>query len=421
MRKKQTEKNTKKPTKKPAKISDTKDYYAGVKPYVSYEIYADRKKKKHAEKKKEMKKTFLEIYSRLGFVPNRREITECGIPSEVIRYYFGTYVNFLKEMGLKLQLKSSRNKITAEKNLKKEIISNKIKKLTKELERIPTLKEYEEKYGKVKGMGEKNFSKLLNLINPALIEKSLSKKQIEDIYIKYIKEKGIPFVYQLPKELPQAKVIRKYFKTFNAMLAEIGYDEQAVAFYKMSKEEMIDFLQKKVDRYILREPKDFRLNRSLPFWETVKFVLGCKGFKEMADIIDRQELLYRRRYLRYTRRDLTNLYKKLAVKLNKEDVGLTFRDFEIYHHINCYNITLLFGGINQLRTAAGYKPINEDSKVLFEKDDIAKALRRKSKILGRNLMMKEIIEDSELPSITSIYKIFGVEKIDDLHKVIRKN
>lgn len=340
--------------------------------------------------------------------------------SEVIRYYFGTYVNFLKEMGLKLQLKSSRNKITAEKNLKKEIISNKIKKLTKELERVPTLKEYEEKYGKVKGMGEKNFSKLLNLINPALIEKSLSKKQIEDIYIKYIREKGIPFVYQLPKELPQAKVIRKYFKTFNAMLAEIGYDEQAIAFYKMSKEEMIAFLQKKVDRYILREPKDFRLNRSLPFWETVKFVLGCKGFKEMADIINRQELLYRRRYLRYTRRDLTNLYKKLAVKLNKEDVGLTLRDFEIHNHVNCYNITLLFGGINQLRTAAGYKPINEDSKVLFEKDDIAKALRRKSKTLGRNLMMKEIIEDSELPSITSIYRLFGVEKIDDLHEAIRK-
>ncbi len=420
MRKKQTEKNIKKITKKPAKVLDTKDYYAGLKPYVSYEIYADRKKKNHAEKKKEMKKTFLEIYSRLGFVPNRREITECGIPSEVIRYYFGTYVNFLKEMGLKLQLKSSRNKITAEKNLKKEIISNKIKKLTKELERVPTLKEYEEKYGKVKGMGEKNFSKLLNLINPALIEKSLSKKQIEDIYIKYIREKGIPFVYQLPKELPQAKVIRKYFKTFNAMLAEIGYDEQAIAFYKMSKEEMIAFLQKKVDRYILREPKDFRLNRSLPFWETVKFVLGCKGFKEMADIIDRQELLYRRRYLRYTRRDLTNLYKKLAVKLNKEDVGLTLRDFEIHNHVNCYNITLLFGGINQLRTAAGYKPINEDSKVLFEKDDIAKALRRKSKTLGRNLMMKEIIEDSELPSITSIYRLFGVEKIDDLHEAIRK-
>lgn len=389
---------------------------AGLKPNSAHNQDEKRKKKNHLEKKKELKKKFLALCDRLQFVPTRDEMDECGISSEVIRYYFGSFKSFLNEIGLTTRTKNfkSENMAVLE-NFDREIILNKIRDLTKRIKRIPTIKEYESEYGKVKNIKKYgNFSSLIELANPILPEDEISKVQLEDIYFAYIKKNGIPSVRSLPEELPSLKVIRKYFKNFEALLNEIGYDKQQRAFYKMSSEEMIIFLQDSVDRKILKTPKDLNLNYNLPFWETVKYVLKCESFEEMADIIDRQEL-NEIRYNKYTRKEIAILYRKLSEKLDKKETGATLRELDFHYRINSFYISELFGGINDLRAELGYKT-EENIEPVFEKDVLIKILKRKIKAKRRNLKIKEINEDPELPSILTLYKIFGVNKIKDLYE-----
>lgn len=393
---------------------------AGLKPNIAYNKDSAKKKENHLKKKKELKKEFMQIYNRLKFVPSKKEINECGISSEVIRYYFGTYKGFLKEIGVTKD-KDVKSPKLVEMNFNREVILKQIKELAAKLKKIPTKEEYEKKYGKIVGLRKYGgFSKLLELANPILEKGEISKAEVEDIYLKYIKENGIPSEKNLPKDLPQLKIIKKYFKTFKKFLAEIGYVESRADFYKMSPEELISFLQESVDNKVLKLPKDFNLNINLPFWETVKFILNCETFDEMADIIDRQEL-NEIRYNKYTGKEVVMLYKRLSDKLGKMETGATIRDLELHHRLNSYYISELFGGLNELRMALGYKVGEQKIKAtVFNKEEIKKILKRKIKIRGRNLKIREIEEIPELPSLPTIYKIFEVNKIKELYVVIEE-
>ena len=57
---------------------------------------------------------------------------------------------------------------------------------------------------------------------------------------------------------------------------------------------------------------------------------------------------------------------------------------------------------------------------MFNKEEIKKILKRKIKIRGRNLKIREIEEIPELPSLPTIYKIFEVDKIKDLYIAIEE-
>ncbi len=393
---------------------------AGLKPNIAYNKDSVKKKENHLKKKKELKEEFMQIYNRLKFVPTKKEINECGISSEVIRYYFGTYKGFLKEVGVTKD-KDMKSPKTVEKNFNREVILKQIKELATKLKKIPTKEEYEEKYGKIVGLRQYGgFSSLLELASPILEKKEISKTEVEDSYLKYIKENGIPFEKDLPKALPQLKIIKKYFKNFKNLLTKIGYIESRAAFWKMSQEELISFLQKSVDSKVLKAPKDFNFNFNLPFWETVKSTLKCETFDEMADIIDRQEL-NEIRYHKYTRKELVMAYRKLSDRLGKSEIGATIRDLELYHRLNSYYISEIFGGLNELRMALGYKVGEQEIKsTVFNKEEIKKILRKKVKIRGRNLKIREIEEVPELPSLPTIYKIFEVNKIKDLYAAIEE-
>lgn len=393
---------------------------AGLKPNLAYNKDSTKKMENHLKKKKELKKEFMQIYKRLKFVPTKKEINECGISSEVIRYYFGTYKGFLKEVGITKDKDLKSPKIV-EKNFSREIILKQIKELAVKLKKIPTKEDYEKKYGKIEEIEQYGgFLNLLELASPILEKREVSKTEVEDIYLKYIKENGIPSEKDLPKDFPQLKIIKKYFNTFKKLLTEIGYVESRADFYKMSQEELICFLQKSVDNKVLKAPKDFNLNINLPFWETVKLILNCETFDEMADIIDRQEL-NEIRYNKYTRKEVVMLYKKLSDRLGKIETGATIRDLELHHRLNSYYISELFGGLNELRMALGYKVGEQEIKAtVFNKEEIKKILKRKIKIKGRNLKIREIEEISELPSLPTIYKIFEVNKIKDLYIAIEE-
>ena len=393
---------------------------AGLKPNIAYNKDFIKKSENHLKKKKELKEEFLQIYKRLKFVPTKKEINECGISSEVIRYYFGTYKGFLKEVGVTKDKEMKSSKV-AEKNFNREIILKQIKELAVKLKKIPTKEEYEKKYGKIVELRQYGgFSNLLELASPILEKGEISKVEIEDIYLKYIKENGIPSEKDLPKDLPQLKIIKKYFKTFKNLLTEIGYVESRAAFWKMSQEELISFLQESVDSKVLKLPKDFNLNINLPFWETVKYILKCETFDEMADIIDRQEL-NEIRYNKYTKKEVVMVYRKLSDKLGKTETGATIRDLELYHRLNSYYISELFGGLNELRMALGYKVGEQDIKsTVFNKEEIKKILKKKIKIKGRNLKIRELEEIPELPSLPTIYKIFEVNKIKELYAAIEE-
>ena len=393
---------------------------AGLKPNIAYNKDFIKKSENHLKKKKELKEEFLQIYKRLKFVPTKKEINECGISSEVIRYYFGTYKGFLKEVGVTKD-KDMKSPKVVEKNFNREVILKQIKELATKLKKIPTKEEYEEKYGKIVGLRQYGgFSSLLELASPILEKKEISKIEVEDSYLKYIKENGIPSEKDLPKALPQLKIIKKYFKNFKNLLTKIGYIESRAAFWKMSQGELISFLQKSVDSKVLKAPKDFNLNFNLPFWETVKSTLKCETFDEMADIIDRQEL-NEIRYNKYTRKEVVMLYKRLSDKLGKMETGATIRDLELHHRLNSYYISELFGGLNELRMALGYKVGEQEIKAtVFNKEEIKKILKRKIKIRGRNLKIREIEEIPELPSLPTIYKIFEVNKIKELYVAIEE-
>ena len=393
---------------------------AGLKPNIAYNKDSVKKKENHLKKKKELKEEFMQIYNRLKFVPTKKEINKCGISSEVIRYYFGTYKGFLKEVGVTKD-KDMKSPKVVEKNFNREVILKQIKELAAKLKKIPTKEEYEEKYGKIVGLRQYGgFSSLLELASPILEKKEISKTEVEDSYLKYIKENGIPSEKDLPKALPQLKIIKKYFKTFKNLLKEIGYIESRAAFWKMSQEELISFLQKSVDSKVLKAPKDFNLNFNLPFWETVKSTLKCETFDEMADIIDRQEL-NEIRYNKYTRKELVMAYRKLSDRLGKSETGATIRDLELYHRLNSYYISEIFGGLNELRMALGYKVGEQEIKsTVFNKEEIKKILRKRVKIRGRNLKIREIEKIPELPSLPTIYKIFEVNKIKELYAAIEE-
>ena len=391
-----------------------------MKPNIAYNKDSVKKKENHLKKKKELKEEFMQIYNRLKFVPTKKEINECGISSEVIRYYFGTYKGFLKEVGVTKDKDMKSPKIV-EKNFNREVILKQIKELAAKLKKIPTKEEYEEKYGKIVGLRQYGgFSSLLELASPILEKKEISKTEVEDSYLKYIKENGIPSEKDLPKALPQLKIIKKYFKNFKNLLTKIGYIESRAAFWKMSQEELITFLQKSVDSKVLKAPKDFNLNFNLPFWETVKSTLKCETFDEMADIIDRQEL-NEIRYNKYTRKEFVMVYRKLSDRLGKSETGATIRDLELYHRLNSYYISEIFGGLNELRMALGYKVGEQEIKsTVFNKEEIKKILRKKVKIRGRNLKIRESEEIPELPSLPTIYKIFEVNKIKELYIAIEE-
>ena len=71
--------------------------------------------------------------------------------------------------------------------------------------------------------------------------------------------------------------------------------------------------------------------------------------------------------------------------------------------------------------ALGYKVGEQDIKsTIFNKDEIKKILKKKIKIKGRNLKIREIEEIPELPSLPTIYKIFEVNKIKELYAAIEE-
>ena len=140
----------------------------------------------------------------------------------------------------------------------------------------------------------------------------------------------------------------------------------------------------------------------------------------MADIIDRQEL-NEIRYNKYTKKEVAMVYRKLFDRLEKTETGATIRDLELYHRLNSYYTSELFGGLNELRMALGYKVGEQDIKAtIYNKKEIKKILRKKVKIKGRNLKIREIEEISELPSLPTIYKIFEVNKIKELYAAIEE-
>ncbi|MBS5038851.1 MAG: hypothetical protein KHZ27_10645 [Fusobacterium sp.] len=74
-----------------------------------------------------------------------------------------------------------------------------------------------------------------------------------------------------------------------------------------------------------------------------------------------------------------------------------------------------------MRMALGYKVGEQEIKAtVFNKEEIKKILKRKIKIRGRNLKIREIEEIPELPSLPTIYKIFEVNKIKDLYIAIEE-
>ncbi len=71
--------------------------------------------------------------------------------------------------------------------------------------------------------------------------------------------------------------------------------------------------------------------------------------------------------------------------------------------------------------ALGYKVGEQEIKAtIYNKEEIKKILRKKIKIKGRNLKIREIEEIPELPSLPTIYKIFEVNKIKDLYIAIEE-
>ncbi|MDP0494113.1 MAG: hypothetical protein Q7K48_07435, partial [Fusobacterium sp. JB021] len=228
------------------------------------------------------------------------------------------------------------------------------KKWTKEKIKNLLLKEYKKKNIT---LSSKEIINNKYLPNPDIINKYFGKnlidvwKEIEkqerivlnyrknkEIKTKINKETIIERTKELAKKLGKIPTLREYKKEygFNQIFTKFEKGYLEVLFragfipkwkFGMSKEEMIDYLQEKIDSGELKSFKELMFNREFPTLKIIYKSLGCKSLKEIEEIIDRVFVIAKREKRGYksikykSNEELINEYKLLCEKLGKVASG----------------------------------------------------------------------------------------------------
>lgn len=302
--------------------------------------------------------------------------------------------------------------------VKENKIINNIKLLAKELGKTPTRKEYYNKYGNPQFENIGGFSLILEKAGFTRNKHTnLSKKDIKRIFKKYIKENGIPISHKFPKNLPSYDLICDRFGSYKSFLNSIGYDTLEKTY---TKNEIIELLQAGIDRGDIKSVIDLAKN-SYPVPGTIYKILKVSSWKETLKLIDRElnSNYNRSSKYNYTQKELKTMYLELSKKLNKNIRGASKYDVKEHLGITQDVFQRVFKkSFVELKKEWGFQARKRNS--IYTQEMILELLRKKIKEKGRELTIREIISDDELPAMTTIYRIFNTTSLKKIYSLIEK-
>lgn len=307
-------------------------------------------------------------------------------------------------------------------------IIKQIRELAEKLGKTPTKREYNKVYRPTyNNIKFGRFSLMVEKAGLTLNYFCLSDEEIKRKFKNYIEKNGVPACGSIKiKGLPSFDVVQKRWGTYENFLKEIGYSGNLTRFSKKyTKDEMIKFLQEKVDDGSFRLHKDLKTKKELPYIDTVYKILDCKSFDDVIKIIDREK--YFKKYktketskIEKTNEELISDYIKLSKKINKTVYGATRFDTVKYLGIYSNFYAMRFGSFSNFRKEAGFEKF-KNIKPKFTKEEVTELLLDEIKNKGRLLKVREIDADENFPSLTTIYCLFRTCKIKEIYEKIGAN
>lgn len=309
--------------------------------------------------------------------------------------------------------------------MNREIIIDRIITLSKKLNKTPTKKEYVKEYNNTE------FSRYFKGSYTEALEaaglkvnynKNLTKEQVLEKYRKYISVHGMNFSSRnIPKGLPGADVIsKKLWNGWNDFLEELGQEKNVNLFHKLSKEEMIKFLQEKIDLGIIKTSSDIYNNKDLPDIRSIRCVLKTDSLEKINKMLNRKLFNIKKKsevtsIREKTTEELLDEYIQLSKKLNKTINGASFVDIKRYTNYSPISFSRRFVNMNKLRRAAGFEPLQNMD--LYNREEVLEIVYNIYKQNNfKKLKWREILITNEI-SITVINKHLS-NKIEEIYKII---
>lgn len=301
--------------------------------------------------------------------------------------------------------------------IKEKLIIKNIKVLAKELGKTPTKRDYLRKYGNPQFENVGGFSLMLE--KAGFIRNkhnNLSDEDIKRIFKEYIKKNGVPISHKFPKTLPSYDLVCSRFRSYKEFLNLIGYDTLEKSY---TKNEIVKLLQNGIDNGDIKSIIDLS-KKGYPVPATIYKILGVASWKETLKLINRE---LNSNYVRsfkynYTQDELKNMYLELSKKLNKNVRGASKYDIKEYLGITQDVFQRVFNkAFKELKIEWGFQ-VRGNS--IYTREMILEILEKKLKEKGSYLTLREIVADNELPSITTIYRIFNTKSLKNIYLLIEK-
>ena len=301
--------------------------------------------------------------------------------------------------------------------IKEKLIIKNIKVLAKELGKTPTKRDYLKKYGNPQFENIGGFSLMLEKAGYVRNKhNNLTDEDIKRIFKEYIKKNGVPISHKFPKTLPSYDLVCSRFRSYKEFLNLIGYDTLEKSY---TKNEIVKLLQNGIDNGDIKSIIDLS-KKGYPVPATIYKILGVASWKETLKLINRE---LNSNYVRsfkynYTQDELKNMYLELSKKLNKNVRGASKYDIKEYLGITQDVFQRVFNkAFRELKMEWGFQ-VRGNS--IYTREMILEILEKKLKEKGSYLTLREIVADNELPSITTIYRIFNTKSLKKIYLLIEK-
>lgn len=301
--------------------------------------------------------------------------------------------------------------------IKEKLIIKNIKVLAKELGKTPTKRDYLKKYGNPQFENVGGFSLMLEKAGYVRNKhNNLTDEDIKRIFKEYIKKNGVPISHKFPKTLPSYDLVCSRFRSYKEFLNLIGYDTLEKSY---TKNEIVKLLQNGIDNGDIKSIIDLS-KKGYPVPATIYKILGVASWKETLKLINRE---LNSNYVRsfkynYTQDELKNMYLELSKKLNKNVRGASKYDIKEYLGITQDVFQRVFNkAFRELKMEWGFQ-VRGNS--IYTREMILEILEKKLKEKGSYLTLREIVADNELPSITTIYRIFNTKSLKNIYLLIEK-
>lgn len=314
-------------------------------------------------------------------------------------YYGGKYSEMLIEAGF------TPNIIVKD----KEKILKQVKDLSEKLGKSPGPTEFKNEYGYIPF----DYASYLKKLNLKLHVKKFNKKKLENSIKDYIKENGVYPPKKFVDTLATPTTIRRYYGTVRSFKKMFIEEKKE---YNFNKDQLIKFLQEKIDSNELYSTKFFKENGNI----TLPFVLKrleCKNWEEVLELINRKKILKEK--IEYEKEKIKKEYRELSEKLNLK-TGATIQDLKKYLNYKINKLIFLFGGLRGLKNECGYDDNRSKARIDYIKlkADIKKLYSEKGKMKQIDLIKE--LKKRELASIDTVKTAFKVSSIVDLYDILDK-